>query len=254
MKQLLLIFCLLFTSVIFSKARIIAHRGASGYEPENTLRSFKRALDMGAAAIELDVHRCASGELVVMHDDTIDRTTNGKGSVSQLPWNILKTYDAGKGEHIPLLSEVFDLIGNYPGKKITNIELKGAYTAKPVADLINRYVHQKRLAYDNFIVSSFDHNALVEFHTYCPYVKIGALFEDDSIGAIGRSQRAHAAYAIMDYKTITRKFIHDAHKHGIQVFAYTVNSQSQAKKLQKLRIDGIITNYPDLFEKSFVSR
>ena len=97
MKQLFFIIGIAMSNYAQSPL-IIAHRGASGYEPENTLRSFKRALDMGADMIELDVFVCKSGELVVIHDDTLDRTTNGSGEVQAFTLEQLKKYDAGKGE------------------------------------------------------------------------------------------------------------------------------------------------------------
>lgn len=142
MRKLLFLFFVIFSMSLFSKQMplIVGHRGASGYEPENTLLSFERAIAMGVDMIELDVYVCKTGQLVVMHDDTINRTTNGKGKVMELTWDTLKKYDAGKGEHIPLLSQVFDLVNK---RIIINIELKGPHTAKPVAELINYYVTNK---------------------------------------------------------------------------------------------------------------
>jgi glycerophosphoryl diester phosphodiesterase len=117
--------------------QIIGHRGASGYEPENTLRSFQKAIDLGVEMIELDVYTCKSGELVVMHDDKVNRTTNGNGYVFNMTLTELKTLDAGKGEKVPTLVEVFDLIN----KKIAiNVELKGEGTAESTAELIQKYI------------------------------------------------------------------------------------------------------------------
>lgn len=240
------LFCLTMSTLtlpILAQPFIIGHRGASGYEPENTLRSFQRALDMGVDMIELDVYRCASGEVVVIHDATLNRTTNGTGHVTQLPWHEIKKYDAGQGEHVPLLSQVFDLVN----KRITiNIELKDAQAVQPVAQLIHSYVNGKNWSYDNFIVSSFDHDALNEFRNYCPQVKIGAIFEKNTRRHIKRTQQAHAQFIVVHYTTVTKKLIMQAHACGLQVFAYTVNDRRMAKKLQKLHIDGIATNYPDI--------
>ncbi len=177
MKKLLTVFFIMnilsfFNSIFSKKPIVVGHRGACGYEPENTLRSFKRAIDMGVQMIELDVYVCRSGELVVMHDDTIDRTTNGQGNIMDLSWDILKKYDAGKGEHIPLLSEVFDLVDK---RVIIDVELKGSNAAKPVADLISYYIKNKNWSYNNFLVTSFNNSEVFEFNKYCPQVKTGVI-------------------------------------------------------------------------------
>src|SRR6056297_2287931 len=100
----------------------IGHRGAMGYEPENTLRSFKKAIELNVDMVELDVYVCSSGELVVIHDDKVDKTTNGKGYVSEKSFDELRKLDAGMGEKIPTLQEVLDLIDK---RAKVNIELKG---------------------------------------------------------------------------------------------------------------------------------
>ena len=113
----------------------IGHRGAMGYEPENTLRSFKKALALKVDMIEFDVYVCKTGEVVVIHDDKVDRTTNGKGYVVQKTLQELTSLDAGKGEKIPLLEEALDCIN----KKVqVNIELKGEGTAEPVYKIIQK--------------------------------------------------------------------------------------------------------------------
>ncbi len=118
----------------------IGHRGAMGYAPENTLKSFKKALELNINCVELDVHACKSGELAVIHDDEVDRTTNGKGYIAEKDLNEVKILDAGEGEKIPLLSEVLDLID----KRIKiNIELKAEGTAKPVYEMIEDYMKNK---------------------------------------------------------------------------------------------------------------
>lgn len=248
MKLLFIIASMVSMSLFAKDFLIIGHRGASGYEPENTLRSFKRAIDMGVKMIELDVFVAKSGELVVMHDDTIDRTTNGKGKIMDLDYATLKKYNAGKGEHIPLLSEVLDLISEHQDKRV-NIELKGPKTAKPVATLIKQYIDDKKLTANNIIVSSFDHYAVKEFHSYNPHVKTGVLFEGNPIGYADIAVKANAQYAMMYYENITKEFVEDAHKKNIEVFVYTVNTKPLAQEMQKLGVDGIFTNYPDIMKK-----
>lgn len=225
---------------------IVGHRGASGYEPENTLRSFKRAIEMGVQMIELDVHLCKSGEIIVLHDDTIDRTTNGTGSVKELSWDVLKTYDAGKGEHIPLLSQVFDLVD----RRVAIItEIKDPQAVQPVAQLIDDYVREKGWSYNDFIVASFDHDAIVRFSALCPLVKTGAVFDEHENDIVARTVRAQAAYAMVHHNSVTQKLIAEAHAHAIKVFAYTINTKFLAQQVSVLHIDGIITNYPDVLHK-----
>src|SRR5208283_430434 len=128
------------------------HRGARGHEPENTLRSVWKALELGANGIEVDVH-LADGRLIVIHDDTLDRTTNGAGSVAEKSFSYLRSLDAGQGERIPTLAEVFDAANR---RAVINVELKGPGTAAPVVRLINRYVRAGGWRYEDFLVSSFD--------------------------------------------------------------------------------------------------
>ena len=243
----LILSCSMMTIIYTKEPFIIAHRGASGYEPENTLRSFKRALQMGANMIELDVYQCKSGQVVVIHDSTIDRTTNGSGSVKDLTFAQLQKYDAGKGERIPLLSQVFDLVNN---QIPIMIELKEANAAKPVAHLIEQYVHDKKWPYDSFIVTSFDHYAIKELKKINPHIKTGVIFEGMPIGLAQIATRAGAQHAILYFDSVTPAFIKDAHKRKVKLFSYTVNNKPLAQKLIEQGVDGIITNYPDILSKS----
>ena len=118
----------------------IGHRGADGYKPENTLISFQKAIDLNVDGIELDVHLSLDGELMVIHDETIDRTTNGKGYVNKMTLQELKGFRINNNQEIPKLKEVFDLVNH---QCFINIELKGIGTAKPVVDLIEEYVVEK---------------------------------------------------------------------------------------------------------------
>lgn len=245
MKKILLILNILITMPLNSKFIIMGHRGASAYEPENTLRSFKRAIDMGVDMIELDAYLCKSGEVVVIHDETIDRTTNGHGKVKDIIYDKLKNLDAGKGEHIPLLEEVFDLVNQ---KIIINIEIKDSDTVKNIAELINKYIKVKHWSTDRFIVSSFNHDDIKKFHEYCPSVKTGALFEKYDKDIAKRTIELAASFLIIDYREISEKLIKDAHEAGLKIFAYTVNNKSEAEKLKFMQLNGIATDYPDILE------
>jgi len=131
---------------------IFSHQGAAGYAPENTLLSFKEATQRGADFIELDVHR-VDNELIVIHDYRLEQTTNGKGVVFDKSIKYLRSLDAGRGERIPLLTEVLNLADKRVG---INIELKSPGTAQPVMELVNLYIKNHGWSLDHFIISSFN--------------------------------------------------------------------------------------------------
>ena len=136
---------------------IIGHRGAKGHLAENTIESIKKALDLGVDGIEIDVHRCASGQLVVFHDFTVDRMTNGTGEVSKHTLNQLKQVEVKGRCQIPTLSEVLMFVDN---KCLVNIELKGQDTAQEATRLITFFVEKKGWDYKNIVVSSFQKELL----------------------------------------------------------------------------------------------
>jgi len=221
----------------------IGHRGAAGYEPENTLASFKRALELGVDAVELDVHCCSTGEVVAMHDKTLERTTNGKGYVIEKSLAELKSLNAGKGQQIPTLEEVLNLIDK---KTIVNIELKGAHTAESVAKIVRYYINNYGWKPEMFWISSFDHEQLKKFRSLEPEIKIGAL-----VTRIPRRRYADFIETLeVDFinpsmNFINKKFIDQAHKKGLKIFAYTVNHPEDIIRMKLLGVDGIFSNFPD---------
>jgi len=221
---------------------LFAHRGASGYEPENTLSAFDLALAMGARWIELDVY-AVDGELVVIHDDRLERTTNGTGFVMDKGLSYLRTLDAGKGQKIPLLREVFDLVSDRAG---INIELKGPETTAPASALIAAAITERRMAAEQFIVSSFNHKELLRFKAMHPEIRIGALVS----GVPRRSARfaeKMGVYAVhAGLNIVNLRFVADAHRRGLKFFVYTVNTGEDLKRMQDVGVDGVFTNYPDL--------
>lgn len=218
----------------------IGHRGAMGYEPENTLRSFKKAIDLGVDMIELDVHVCKSGELVVIHDYRVDKTTNGSGFIKNKNLSEIKKLDAGKGENIPTLHEVLDLVDR---KCQVNIELKGHNTAGPVAKTIDMYI-DKGWFYDDFLISSFNYFELRKFKKIKEKVRIGFL-SLTRWGAIFFA-KSLKAWSINIYNDVTnKKFVDAAHKKGLVVLGYTVNEKDDIKKMKDMGVDGLFSNYPD---------
>lgn len=220
---------------------IIAHRGASGYKPENTIASFLTAIEMEAKMIEFDVHICKSGEVVVIHDFDVNRTTNGKGIVSKLTLEALKKFDAGDGEQIPTLDETLNAIN---GKSMVNIEIKGKNSYKIVAETIKEQIDSSVWEADDFLVSSFDHKQLLKFHKLLPEIKIGVLYEEipDNFYVIAQKLNAYSINA--DAEFLSREIIENIHRMGYKIFAYTVNNEEDKTKMEVLNVDGIFTNYP----------
>lgn len=212
-----------------------------GYEPESTLASFQKAIELGADMVELDVHLCKSGELVVIHDESVGRTTNGKGLVSQMILAELKKLDAGKGETIPTLEEVFDFVNRRVG---INIELKGQNTAKPAADLIQRY-KTKGWNENLFLVSSFDREELREFRRHDPNTKIGVLFKRRSNDLFDFATEIGAYSIHISLKEFSLDFLDEARQRGFKVFVWTVNSPKDIRRFVELGVDGIFSDFPD---------
>jgi glycerophosphoryl diester phosphodiesterase len=220
----------------------IGHRGAAGYEPENTLKSFHKALDLNADGIELDVHLSADGHIVVIHDETIDRTTNGKGFVNTLSLSELKSFLIDGKLEIPTLIEVFDLIDK---KCLINIELKGVGTASKVVALIEEYISDKNWNYEHFIISSFEWNYLEEVHNLNPKIAIGVLTEEDLDKALAFAETIKARAINPDYQLLTLENTKKIQEQGFQVLPWTVNTAEDIQKIKSYNVDGIISDFPD---------
>lgn len=219
----------------------IGHRGAMGDEPENTLRSFQRAIEMGVDMVELDVHLCKSGELVVIHDESVDRTTNGKGLVSEKTLAELKTLETGKGQSIPTLEEIFNFTN---GRVAINIELKGPSTAIPVADFIDKYVSSgwgKNL----FLVSSFSTDELRKFREKDEKSRIGIIFDKKLPDLFVFTEKLNAYSIHPGIRLTSSGFVQEAHDRGLKVFAWPVNNKKDVDRLVKIGVDGIFSNFPD---------
>jgi glycerophosphoryl diester phosphodiesterase len=220
----------------------IGHRGAAGYEPENTLKSFQKALELNADGIELDVHLSADGHIVVIHDETIDRTTNGKGFVNTLSLSELKSFLIDGKLEIPTLIEVFDLIDK---KCLINVELKGVGTASKVVALIEEYISDKNWNYEHFIISSFEWNFLEEIHNLNPKIAIGVLTEEDLDKALAFAENIKAHAINPDYQLLTLENTKKIQEQGFQVLPWTVNTTEDIQKIKSYNVDGIISDFPD---------
>lgn len=193
----------------------IGHRGAAGHEPENTLRSFLRAVQLKADITELGVHLCSSGELVVIHDDTVDRTTDGSGRVGEMTFGELRALDAGKGERIPILEEVFSAL---QGRIAVNVELKGRGTAEPVYELINGLILSRKWRHGSILVTSFDWGMLEEIRSLSEKVRLGPLVHREPFKALRFAQEIKA-FSVNPYHGLTDAgLVRDAHSLGLAVY------------------------------------
>lgn len=219
---------------------IIAHRGASGHEPENTLRAIRSALEMGVDAIEVDIH-AIEDELIVIHDRWLHRTTNGQGQISYHNLATIRQLDAGLGEQVPTLWEVMQVIS---GRCDLNIELKSIEDLVPLLRLLDLAVEQLNFKYDQFLLSSFNHHLLYEVKQLQPRLQIGALTASYPLdyAAFAQKLQAFSIHICVDF--ISEAFVKDAKSRGLAVFVYTVDEEDDIKMMKDIGVDGIFTNYP----------
>ena len=219
---------------------IIGHRGAMGHAPENTLEAIQVALAMGVDSIEIDVYAVDS-EIVVIHDGTLMRTTNGFGKVMNQTSDYLRSLDAGNGQKIPFLSEVISLIDAKVG---LNIELKGPNTAGPIINYLDNHL-PSHWAKDQILLSSFEHEQLENAKALNPSYNRAPLYWKNKIDYSYAVETLEAVAVNPWLPTVTQKMVDGAHDHGLQVFVYTVNKPADIERMRSYGVDGIFTNYPD---------
>jgi glycerophosphoryl diester phosphodiesterase len=243
---------------------VIAHQGGNGLWPDNTLFAFERAAAMGVDVLEMDLHSTADGALVVMHDDTVDRTTNGSGAIQSLTLEEIKALDAGyrwsadegqtfpfrgQGITVPTLEEVF---AAFPDVAL-NIEIKQAEPSlvEPFCQLIREYGMSNRV-----LVASFHQESIKAFRQACPEVatstgegEVIALFALSKLLLEATYGPEAQAVQVPEYRSglhvLTPRFVDAAHGRGLEVHAWTINETPDMQRLVELGVDGIITDYPD---------
>lgn len=246
----------------------IAHRGGRGISPEHTILAYKKALQVGADVLELDVHSTKDGEIVIIHDPTVDRTTDGKGKVNELTLSEIKRLDAGyrfaikrgdkeeypfreKGLTIPTLREVFN---QFPNQRI-NIEIK--QFEPQIEDALFRIIKEMGMT-DNVLVVSESHEAIKRFRK----ISKGAIATGASVSEVRRFvifmrlriMPLYMPFADVfqipeyhgNYHLLTEEFIEKAHKKNIKIHVWTINEKKDMERFIELDVDGIMTDYPDL--------
>jgi glycerophosphoryl diester phosphodiesterase len=223
-----------------AKPHLFGHRGASGERPENTLPSFERALSLGAPCVELDVQLC-DGQLLVFHDDRLERTTNGSGFFADHGFDQLRALDAGHGAQIPTLDEALSLIDRRAG---VNIELKGPGTALPVLACVQRLVaagwEQSLL-----MVSSFDWSQLRALRAADGEIRLGVLSKHWQPAVLAEAEALQARSVHLSRDSVTAEAVARLRGQGLRSYVYTVNADDEIERMRALGVDGVFSNFPE---------
>lgn len=222
----------------------IGHRGAAALEPENTLRGFRKAIELGVDYVEFDIHRCKSGELVVIHDETVDRTTNGKGFVADLTLQQLKVLDAGKGERIQTLQEAIDCC---KGKVKMQIELKEhGLEADTISLLAENGV-------DGTLLISFLHECVKKAKEEAAAkdlkIKAGIIFAGNPLNADQMAKVANADFVAANHFYVDRRMAEQVKKAGLGMTVWTCNTEHDIERVLKFGVDMVASDNPDLLMK-----
>lgn len=218
------------------KPLIIGHRGAMGYETENTLLSFQKALDLFVDMIEIDVYVIKTGEVVVFHDKTLKRLASSLENIEDLTLEEVKNINLIGNHQIPTLVEVIEFIN----KRVPiNIELKGNKTALPTQKIIEKYQNH------HFLISSFNWDELTVFRKLNAKIPIAVLSEQNHLNAIHIAKKLKAIAINPWFFTLTKHEVEEIQSNGLQVYTYTVNEITDIKEAIYFGVDGMFCNYPD---------
>lgn len=230
---------------------LFAHRGASAYAPQNTIPSFRKALEMGARGIELDVQLTSDAVPVVIHDFFLDKTTDMKGFIHSKSWKDIQRADAGSwfspeftGTKIPALEEVLELV---PSDVVLNIEIKSlSFLKDNAAEIVTALLAQggKR----ELLLSSFNHKILKKIQDISIDYPLGILTGSDMINFTsyieGSGLKPYSLHPEASY--LSAEYVEEAHKKGWKVLCYTINTPEQAALVESIGTDGVFSDYPDL--------
>jgi glycerophosphoryl diester phosphodiesterase len=220
----------------------IGHRGAAGHAPENTLAAVAKGIELGSDYIEIDAQLTADGELVVIHDKRVDRTTNGHGYVSDLTVGEIRALNAGDGERIPFLAEVLAAVNGRCGLMLEII-------TPGIGARVVSAVGEARLT-TPVVYASFLHSEMVTVREHDPSAHTLALLEGVPVGGASFALDAGVSYVCLGFDSVTAAFVEQLHAGGLTVFAYTLNDPRDIALAQDFGIDGIVSNYPERVPKS----
>ncbi len=243
MRFILITFGLLMlSSCTMNEPLVIGHRGAMGHETENTLASIQKAMDLGVDMIEIDVFKIKSGEIVVFHDERLERISNAGGNIEEYNITDLKKVILDGNHRIPVLQDVLKLMDN---KVRLNIELKGANTADRVNFITDYYIKDKGWMLENFLISSFNWDELRAMRELNKNMPIAILTDSDPLEALPIANELNAEAINPSYKKLNQEIADTIKKSGFKIYTWTVNDSTDIDAMKKLKVDGIITNFPE---------
>lgn len=216
----------------------IGHRGACGHAPENTLASIEQAIVLRCALTEVDIQRTSDDELVLLHDERVDRTTNGRGRVADLTLPDIRTLDAGGGESPPTLDDVLKAASGRIG---LILELKTGGSAYDVCAIVRGSGFTQPVIYASFLQEELQHVRRAN-----PNAQTMLLFTRLPASPWAAAAKLHATHVGLRLDTVTEPLVNALHNQGLIVFAYTANQPAQVSKMKMLGVDGIISDFPDL--------
>jgi len=222
----------------------IGHRGSKGYVAENTLESIKHAILLGVDGIEIDVFKFLSGELVLSHENNLKRLTGKSGQLEKLTLGELKKFLVVGKYKIPTLTDVLQTIET---PFFVNIELKGLNTAQSTSKIITNLSKSTSWRLENFIISSFNWNELEQFRSIDKNTPVGVLLSNSmSINeAIEFGKKINAQAIHPNFKLLNEKTVKKIKNNGFKIYTWTVNSKDDINYMKKLKVDGIISDFPD---------
>lgn len=224
------------------KPLIIGHRGAMGYETENTMLSFQKALDLFVDVIEIDVYVIKTGEVVVFHDKSLRRLASSLENIEDLTLEEVKNINLMGNHQIPTLIEVIEFIN----KRVPiNIELKGQNTAIPTHKVIENFIQKHDFQNQHFLISSFNWEELKVFRKLNSEIPIAVLSEQNHLRAIPVAKKLKAIAINPWFFTLTKHEVEEIHNHGLLVYTYTVNEIQDINEAIYFGVDGIFCNFPD---------
>lgn len=215
----------------------VGHRGAAGYAPENTLRSIEQAIELECDFVEVDVRQTKDGQLVLLHDERVDRTTNGKGALAEMALKDLRTLDAGAREKIPTLEETLHATNGRVGLML---ELK----ASGIGERVFALVRQAGFA-GSVIYASFLQEELLSVRRAAPTAATMALFNKPPKDPVASAMNVRATHVGLRFDTATQPLVNALHQAGQQAFVYTVNKPKDIQRMRALGVDGIVSDFPD---------
>lgn len=215
----------------------IGHRGAAGHAPENTVAAIERGIALGVDFVEVDLRRTADGALVVLHDASVNRTTNGRGRIDRLSLCEAKKLDAGNGEGIPTLEEVLATVSGRCGLML---ELKVEGTARQVVETVQSAGFSGPVIYASFL-----HDELTDVRAADPQASLLALFKRAPRASVARATKYETAYVGLQHDTATGRLIDSFHDAGLLVWVYTVDKIGDIRRVLSVGADGVISNMPE---------